>query len=131
MKNAELLKASSSGTAELKKRMKHRMRSVFDQNHRRRTPFNFVALSFERHGFWCRETVSFTKRLAACKATALGLEPSAEIQQWYAVIACALQRTNAKILRGEPVPACTFPRGRVGFALGDRFLGRDLPLAGR
>ena len=57
----------------------------------------------------------------------LGLEPSSEIQHWYAVIACALQRTNAKILRGEPVPACAYPLPRASFATGRR----DLPLAGR
>ena len=83
--------------------------------------------SFERHGFWSREAVVLTQRLAARKASMLGLEPSSEIQHWYAVIACAIQRTNAKILRGEPVPACAYPLPRAGFATGRR----DLPLAGR
>ena len=90
-------------------------------------PFNFVALSFERHGFWARETVSLTKRLAMCRATMLGLEPSDEIQRWYAVIACTLQRSNAKILKGEAIPACpSLSRQRWGFAA-----NHDLPLAGR
>ena len=113
--------------AELKKRAKHRDRPVFDARHRRMHPFNFVALSFERHGFWARETVSFTKRLAMCRATMLGLEPSDEIQRWYAVIACTLQRSNAKILKGEAIPACpSLSRQRWGFAA-----NHDLPLAGR
>ena len=113
--------------AELKKRDKHRQRPVFDAHHRRCLPFDFKALSFERHGFWSREAVVLTQRLAARKASMLGLEPSSEIQHWYAVIACAIQRTNAKILRGEPVPACAYPLPRAGFATGRR----DLPLAGR
>ena len=36
--------------AELKKREKHRDHPVFDARLRRRVPFDFVALSFERHG---------------------------------------------------------------------------------
>ena len=113
--------------AELKKRSKHRDRPVFDARHRRMHPFDFVALSFERHGFWARETVSFTKRLAYCRATMLGLEPSDEIQRWYAVIACTIQRSNAKILKGEAIPACPSPpRQHIAFAA-----NRDLPLAGR
>ena len=111
----------------MKKRDKHRQRPVFDAHHRRCLPFDFKALSFERHGFWSREAVALTKRLAACKATMLGLEPSSEIQHWYAVIACAIQRTNAKILRGEPVPAYAYPLPRAGYATGRR----DLPLADR
>ena len=42
--------------------------------------------------------------LAHSRAAALGLEPSAEIQRWYAAISCCLQRSNAKISRGGPVP---------------------------
>ena len=34
-----------------------------------------------------------------------GLDPAAEICRWYGIISCCLQRANAKILRGEPVPA--------------------------
>ena len=91
--------------AELKKRDKHRDHPVFDAHLRRRVPFDFVALSFERHGRWANETVSFTKKLASRRALAAGLEPAEEFRRWYAVISCAIQRTNAKILRGEPVPA--------------------------
>ena len=47
--------------AELKKRDKHRDHPVFDARYRRQVPFDFVALSFERHGRWAKETVSFTK----------------------------------------------------------------------
>ena len=72
-------------------------------------PFDFSALSFERHGFWAKETVGFIKKLAHSRAAALGLEPSAEIQRWYAVISCCIQRSNAKILRGEPVPGRPTP----------------------
>ena len=114
--------------AELKKRDKHREHPVFDARLRRRVPFDFVALSFERHGRWANETVSFTKKLACCRALAAGLEPADEICRWYAVISCSIQRTNAKILRGEPVPAVTAPPSW-------RRLGnsgpRDLGVAGR
>ena len=78
-------------------------------------------------GFWLREVVAFTKRLAACEATMLGLEPSSEIQHWYAVIACVIQRTNAKIHRGEPVLVCAYPFPQASFATGRR----SPPLAGR
>ena len=46
-----------------------------------------------------------TKTLALHRVAALRLEPSDEIRRWYAIIACTIQRTNAKILRGEAVPA--------------------------
>ena len=112
--------------AELKKRDKHHTHPVFDARLRRRVPFNFVALSFERHGRWAKETISFTQKLASRRAIAAGLEPADEIRRWYAIISCSIQQTNAKILRGEPVPAAKVPsawhhRGR-GF-------GRDLGMA--
>ena len=89
---------------------KNRDHPVFDPvTHRRMHPFDFSALSFERHGFWAKETVGFIKKLAHSRAAALGLEPSAEIQRWYAVISCCIQRSNAKILRGEPVPGRPTP----------------------
>ena len=98
---------------------------VFDPATRRRLhPFDFCALSFERHGYWAKETVGFTKKLAYARATALGLEPSSEICRWYGVISCCIQRANAKILRGEPVPgrhATPVPGGMFS-------LGRDLRL---
>ena len=101
---------------------------VFDARFRRQVPFDFVALSFERHGRWAKETISFTKKLATRRALGAGLEASEEIRRWYAVIACAIQRSNAKILRGEPVPAVV---ARAFFAwrrLGSGF-GRDLGVA--
>ena len=88
-------------------------------------PFDFCALSFERHGFWAKETVGFVKKLATSRAVALGLEPSAEIRRWYGVISCCIHGANAKILRGEPVP-------RRFSAPPPRLLarGRDLALVG-
>ena len=64
------------------------------------------------------------KKLAYARATALGLEPFSEICRWYGVISCCIQRANAKILRGEPVPgrhATPVPGGMFS-------LGRDLRL---
>ena len=116
---------STAGTvAEWKARKKNAEHPVFDaQNHRRLHPFDFCALSFERHGYWAKETVGFTKKLAFARAAALGLDPAAEICRWYGIISCSLQRANAKILRGEPVPARhSAPPPRL-FSL-----GRDLPL---
>ena len=52
--------------------------------------------------------------------------PADEIRRWYAVISCAIQRTNAKILRGEPVPAVVAPPAWRRFGLGSH---RDLGLA--
>ena len=65
---------STAGTvAELKARQKNADHPVFDANNRRRLhPFDFCALSFERHGYWAKETVGFTKKLAYARATALG-----------------------------------------------------------
>ena len=83
--------------AELKSRAKHRDHPVFDGRLRRQVPFDFVALSFERHGRWAQETAAFTRKLASRRALAAGLEPSEEIRYWYAMISCAIQRTNAKI----------------------------------
>ena len=87
-------------------------------------PFNFCALSFERHGFWAKETISFTRKLAHARASALGLDPSAEICRWYGIISCCIQRANAKVLRGEPVPARHSPPPVRLFSM-----GRDLPLS--
>ena len=92
--------------AERKANQKNADHPVFDPQTRRRLhPFDFCALSFERHGFWAKETISFTKKLAYARASALGLDPSAEICRWYGIISCCIQRANAKVLRGEPVPA--------------------------
>ena len=87
-------------------------------------PFAFCALSFERHGFWAKETVGFVKKLASSRALSLGLEPSEEIRRWYAVISCSIQRANAKVLRGEPVPGRPTPPPSRFSAL-----GRDLGFA--
>ena len=84
----------------------------------------FNALSFERHGFWAKETVGFIKKLASSRAVALGLEPSEEIRRWYAVISCCIQRSNAKVLRGEPVPGRPTPPPSRFAAM-----GRDLGFA--
>ena len=75
---------------------------VFDPMTLRRIhPFDFCALSFERHGFWAKETISFTRKLAHARASALGLNPSAEICRRYGMISCCIQRANAKVLRGD------------------------------
>ena len=110
----------------LNKSYKNADHPVFDaQTRRRMYTFDFCALSFERHGYLAKETVSFTKKLAFCRATALGLEPSAEIRRWYGVLSCCIQRANAKILRGEPVPArSSNPPPRL------LARGRDLALVG-
>ena len=87
-------------------------------------PFDFCALSFERHGFWAKETVGFVKKLASSRAVALGLEPSEEIRRWCAVISCCIQRANAKVLRGEPVLGTPTPPPSRFAAM-----GRDLGFA--
>ena len=111
--------------AEDKARAKNLDHPIFDpQTHRRMHHFDFCALSFERHGFWAKETVGFVKKLAHSRAAALGLEPSEEIRRWYAAISCCIQRSNAKVLRGEPVPSRpTPPPSRFAAT------GRDLPFA--
>ena len=72
-----------------------------------------------------RQLKGFIKQLAYCRALALGLEPSAEIRRWYGVISCCIQRANAKILRGEPVPGRHSPPPPRLIAR-----GRDLALVG-
>ena len=104
----------SNARLHLSARAKHRTRPVFDARHRRVQSFIFVALSFERRGFWAQKTVSFTKRLATCRATMFGLEPLDEIQRWYAVIACTSQRSNANVFKVEAIPACVSVSTAVG-----------------
>ena len=119
--------STAGKVAEKKAREKNADHPIFyAQNRRRLHPFNFCALSFERHGYWAKETIGFTKKLAFARATALGLDPAAEICRWYGIISCCLQRANAKVLRGEPVP------GRHSAPPPGRFLslGRDLALVG-
>ena len=41
------------------------------------------------------------KKLAFARATALGLDPAAEICRSYGFLSCCLQRANAKVLRGN------------------------------
>ena len=111
--------------AERKANKKNSEHPVFDPQTRRRLhPFDFCALSFERHGFWANETISFTRKLAYARASALGLDPSVEICRWYGIISCCIQRANAKVLRGEPVPARHSPPPVRLFSM-----GRDLPLS--
>ena len=107
-------------------RRKNAKHPVYSTAGHRQVPFDFAPLSFERHGRWAKQTIGVTKKLAFARAAALELEPAEEIRRWYAVIACTIQKTNAKILRGEPVPAAsTSPPNRW-------FAGvRDLGLAGR
>ena len=116
---------TAGAVAEMKARQKNADHPVFDRiNHRRLHPFDFCALSFERHGYWAKETVNFTKKLAHARASALGLETSAEIRRWYGAVACCIQGANAKILRGEPVPGRHSPPAVRMFSF-----GRDLALA--
>ena len=120
-----LTERKAGGLAEHKARAKNTDHPIFDnQTHRRMHPFDFCALSFERHGFWAKETVGFIKKLASSRAVALGLEPSEEIRRWYAVISCCIQRSNAKVLRGEPVPGRPTPPPSRFAAM-----GRDLGFA--
>ena len=118
--------STAGHVAELKARQKNADHPAFDPETRRRMhSFDFRAISFERHGYLAEETVSFIKQLAYCRALALGLEPSAEIRRWYGVISCCIQRANAKILRGEPVPGRHSPPPPRLIAR-----GRDLALVG-
>ena len=73
-----------------------------------------------------KETIGFTKKFAFARATALGLDPAAEIFRWYGIISCCLQRANAEVLRGEAVPGrhSAPPPGQF------LYLGRDLALVG-
>ena len=117
--------STAGKVAERKANQKNADHPVFDPQTRRRLhPFDFCALSFERHGFWAKETISFTRKLAYARASALGLDPSAEICRWYGIISCCIQRANAKVLRGEPVPARHSPPPVRLFSM-----GRDLPLS--
>ena len=111
--------------AELWARRKNAEHPVFDRaTGRRLQPFNFCALAFERHGFFAKETKSFIQKLAHIKAAHYELDPSEETRKWYTVISCCIQRANAKILRGEPVPGRHSPPAARMFSF-----GRDLALA--
>ena len=70
------------------------------------------------------QTVGFVKKLATSRAVALGLEPSEEIRRWYAAIPSCIQRSNAKVLRGEPVHGRPTPPPSRFTAM-----GRDLSFA--
>ena len=83
-----------------------------------------ISPDFFQKKFWAKKTVGFTIKLAYARTTALSLEPYSEICRWYGVISFFIQRANAKILRGEPVPgrhATPAPGGMFA-------LGRDLRL---
>ena len=88
-------------------------------------PFDFRAVAFERHGFIARETVALIRKLANLKAAHFELEPSAERRR-YVVLSRCVQRANAKIFRGDPVPrrGASIPSrllvgGRHDLALGE------------
>ena len=66
----------------------------------------------------------FTGRAAHARAAALGIDFSSEVQRWYAIVACTIQKTNAKVLRGDPSPITVSAPDRWLRALG-RF---DLPV---
>ena len=86
-------------------RRKNAEHPVFDCNTGRRShPFDFRALSFERHGFIAKETVALIRKLASLKAAQYELETSEEIRRWYVALSCCVQRANAKVLRGDAVP---------------------------
>ena len=86
-------------------RRKNAEHPVFDRNTGRRShPFDFRALSFERHGFIAKETVGLIRKFAAKRAEFLQLERSEETRHWYTVLSCCVQRANAVVLRGEAAP---------------------------
>ena len=86
-------------------RRKNAEHPVFDRNTGRRShPFDFRALSFERHGFIAKETVGLIRKFAAKRAEFLQLERSEETRRWYTVLSCCVQRANAVVLRGEAAP---------------------------
>ena len=91
--------------AELWARRKNVEHPVFDRSTGQRLhPFDFRALSFERHGYIVKETVSLLQTFARKKAELFELEPSEEIRRWYTVLSCCVQRANARVLRGDAVP---------------------------
>ena len=54
--------STAGKVAEKKAREKNADHPIFDaQNRRRLHPFNFCALSSERHGYWAKQTIGFTK----------------------------------------------------------------------
>ena len=96
--------------AELWARRKNLEHPVFDRNTGARLhPFDFRALSFERHGYIAKETVSLIQSYARKKAEFAELEPSEEIRRWYTVLSCCVQRANARVLRGVAVPGRRSP----------------------
>jgi len=98
---------------------------VYDSvTRRRKVPFDLSPLGFERHGRWSVSARKFTGRAAHARAAALGIDFSSEVQRWYAIVACTIQKTNAKVLRGDPSPITVSAPDRWLRALG-RF---DLPV---
>ena len=85
--------------------MKNTEHPIFDRDTGRRLhPFNFRALSFERHGYIAKETTSLIRTFAVKKAEFLQLDSSEEIRRWYTVLSCCVQRANARVLSGDAVP---------------------------
>ena len=112
--------------AELWARRKNAEHPVFDRSTGRRLqPFDFRALAFERHGFIAKETQKLLQKLATLKAAHYEFDNSEEIRRWYAVISCCVQRANAKILSGDPIPSRRRPPPRSLLAG-----PRDLALCG-
>ena len=98
---------------------------VYDSvTRRRKVPFDLSPLGFERHGRWSVSARKFTGKAAHARAAALGIDFSSEVQRWYAIVACTIQKTNAKVLRGDPSPITVSAPDRWLRALG-RF---DLPV---
>ena len=113
--------------AELWAKRKNSEHPVFDRNTGQRLhPFDFRALAFERHGFIAKETRALVQKLARKKAVHFELDASEEIRRWYTVISCCVQRANARVLRGDPVPSRRNPPPSR-LLLGSRY---DLALCG-
>ena len=116
---------NKAGTvAELWARRKNAEHPVFDRTTGRRLqPFDFRALSFERHGYIAKETVSLIQTFARKRSAFAELEPSQEIRRWCKVLWCCVQRANARVLSGDAVPGrrspppCTLLAGRHDLAL--------------
>jgi len=77
---------------------------VTDAQGRRSVPFDFVPLAFELHGRWGEDARAFGQRLAYARASAFGSDFSAEVARLYAIVSVGLQRGNAALILGNPMP---------------------------
>ena len=100
--------------------------SVTDASGRRVVPFDFEPLAFELHGRWGTRARAFVQRLAFYRSQAFGGEFSAEVARAYGIVSVGLQRANACLLLGKPLPGETQPRRKFARLTGPP----DLPLAG-